>query len=485
MRKNLKTVCLKGTTAVFYLLFFNFIPISSFSFSTTVFLPKYPNESGPKILGEPLKNLQVPNFSQPNPSDIHKSVAITQNDLSRARQAFELNNEVLNRYQDKLKNEQDRLSRTRENLDAKYTDKDDSTYRAQLDEIIQREKEIQEGQKVLDKEKEENKRVSEEISLQEQILNRNKEIQKRLIDLEEKQNLANMSEQKERANQLNQAKRELETAWKTEQQATNNAGDDASFHRGTTDKVMQQAADTADFGKPFSGSTEGTPVADTSPSTNSSSPPVAQPLIPQSLTGGNSQLQEINAVIEGQATASTKLHDQMSTLAKRANDRSLSESINGRSNDGYQSNQGKAYIDGETVPGRYFEDVHGGGRYFVPDSAYGGKGLDGYMAKRTTDLSGLHQLNGTIASGNATRVGSNIQFDGFYNGNQAYRNGMWNAPANGSQASRTNIPFSPINSVSPVQAAPKLPANTSTAQTQTPLSQFWSRLGQFLFGRIW
>ncbi|MBM4316440.1 MAG: hypothetical protein FJ116_03045, partial [Deltaproteobacteria bacterium] len=147
-------------------MFFNFILISSFSFSATIFLPKYPNESGPTILGQPLRDLQVPNFSQPIPSDIHKSVATAQNDLSQAKMAFELNNEVLDRYQNKLKNEQDRLSRARAALDAKYADKDDSNYRIELDKIERREKEIQEGQKVLDKEKEENNRVRQEISSQ-------------------------------------------------------------------------------------------------------------------------------------------------------------------------------------------------------------------------------------------------------------------------------------------------------------------------------
>lgn len=242
--------------------------------------------------------------------------------------------------------------------------------------------------------------------------------------------------------------------------------------------LADKARDLADLSNQFDGGSEGKSVA-SNPEELKTSDYNANKAFAQSLTGGNSELQEINAVIEGQATANTKLHDQMSTLAKRANDPSLSGSINGRSNDGYQSNQGTAYIDGNPFEGRYFEDVHGGGRYFVPDSAYGGKGLDGYMAKRTTDLSGLHQLNGIIASGSATRVGSNIQFDGFYNGNQAYRNGMWNAPANGSQASRTNIPFSRSNSVSPMQASSRSPANTSTAQTQTPLRHFWSWIGQF------
>jgi len=243
--------------------------------------------------------------------------------------------------------------------------------------------------------------------------------------------------------------------------------------------------DLANLATNFNGSQSGTSVTETTPPTTSSSPPSTGPLNTQSLIGGgNSLLETINAVNEGRAAAGPVLQQQMTEMQTRANDQSLSGPITGRSNAGYQSNDGQAYINGLPVQGRYFDDVYGGGRYFVPNSEYDGRGLDGYMANRTTDLRGLHQLNGTIASGNATRVGSNIQFDGFYNGEQAYRNGMWNAPANGSQASRTDIPFSPSNSMASVQVSPRFPTNNSPAQTQTPSGGFLNWFGQF-FGRIW
>ncbi len=243
-------------------------------------------------------------------------------------------------------------------------------------------------------------------------------------------------------------------------------------------------AHLADLTRPFDPAVMPTPLVTSSPTNNS---PIGN--TSSLLDGSNSQLRDIQVVSQGRASAGPELSNQMNQQGTRFADSSLSGTITGASNGNWRSNEGNAFVNGQSVPGRFFEDQHGGGRYFVPTSAYNGGGLDGYMRSFQNnprgDLSGLHQLNGTIASGGATRAGqtgNNIRFDGFYNGTQAFQNTAWNAPTgSGLRASAGQIPFPPPPSRT-VAVTP--PSNTSTPPTFfSSLSNAWTSFQSFWRGR--
>lgn len=125
---------------------------------------------------------------------------------------------------------------------------------------------------------------------------------------------------------------------------------------------------------------------------------------------------------------------------------------------------------GNPMEGKVFQDRHGGGSYFVPDSAYAGKGLDGYMEARGTNLTGLHAVEGNAAMGNATRVGNSakISFDGVTSKDLVSKSTYWDgsAIAGGGKAAfgydgvnRLNSNWSPPASV-PSSTSPSSPAET-------------------------
>ncbi len=245
--------CLAFTHKVWLFVVFTLVGnFSNLHGNTTTFNHKYPNENkAPQILGKPLRNLVSPHFNPVDPQDIHKSVAQGKHDLELAEQGKKLNDEVLERYNKELDDEQNKNDRKRKALDAKYTDKDDSTYRKELEEITNKDREIAQARETVKKEQQENNLLGGQIEKQRGILDRNEKAQRDLMNLEEKQRQASSEGKTEHANDLKNAADTLKQSWSKENEARNGSHDDADYKTQITDQVSKAASDTANLGKPW------------------------------------------------------------------------------------------------------------------------------------------------------------------------------------------------------------------------------------------
>ncbi|NBY20461.1 hypothetical protein EBQ74_09525 [bacterium] len=195
-----------------------------------------------------------------------------------------------------------------------------------------------------------------------------------------------------------------------------------------TRSLQEEQAKLADLTQPWE-SRESTPVTEnTSGSTN------------PSLSSPESQANGLRAAVEGRATPGPAMQEGFDKAAKLANDPQGTKPITGKTPDRWRANEGEARVNGEMKNGRYFVDKRSGERFFVPNDAYDGKGLDGYMARGAKDLSGLYKLQGKMALGNVEKLpDGSIRFNSWYHdGREHYSSVVWKP--NGNQASISRVP---------------------------------------------
>lgn len=193
--------------------------------------------------------------------------------------------------------------------------------------------------------------------------------------------------------------------------------------------LQEKQAQLADLTKPWE-SRDSTPVTETTsgPTTRGLSSPEAR-------------ADAIRAVADGRATPSEEIFKTFKKAEELANDPQGTKPITGITRDRWRANEGEARVNGEMKNGRYFVDKRSGERFFVPNDAYDGKGLDGYMARRAKDLSGLYKLQGKMALGNVEKLpDGSIRFNSWYHdGREHYSSVVWKP--NGNQASISRAPY--------------------------------------------
>ena len=194
--------------------------------------------------------------------------------------------------------------------------------------------------------------------------------------------------------------------------------------------LHEEQAKLADLTQPWE-SRESTPVTSENPSGSTN----------LGLNSSDAQANGLHAVVAKGAKAGPKMQADLDKAARLANDPQGTKPITGITRDRWRANEGEARVNGEMKNGRYFVDKRSGERFFVPNDAYDGKGLDGYMARGAKDLSGLYKLQGKMALGNVEKLpDGSIRFNSWYHdGREHYSSVVWKP--NGNQASISRVPY--------------------------------------------